>query len=158
MKSGWLDGAELLLKNGADPDIRDAKSNTSLLLASPPTVRLKMTQLLLRYKADPSLKDQEGNTALHKAVKLAYEPLIVEELLKAGTPVNSANLAGDTPLMICVKAGNYQYADALISREPMYSRNLAARVLSPSLLQRNRGGGQDRLEDECPQRDNFGNA
>jgi len=160
VKTGWLDGAELLLKNGADPDIRDSKSNTSLLLASPPTVRLKMTQLLLRYKADPSLKDQEGNTALHKAVKLAYEPLIVEELLKAGTPVNSANLAGDTPLMICVKAGNYQYADALISAgADVFLRNLAGE--SPLSIAVNRGTeAVDKivLKTNVLQRDNFGNS
>ena len=160
VKTGWLDGAELLLKNGADPDIRDAKSNTSLLLASPPTVRLKMTQLLLRYKADPSLKDQEGNTALHKAVKLAYEPLIVEELLKAGTPVNSANLAGDTPLMICVKAGNYQYADALISAgADVFLRNLAGE--SPLSIAVGRGTeAVDKivLKTNVLQRDNFGNS
>ena len=160
VKTGWLDGAELLLKNGADPDIRDSRSNTSLLLASPPTVRLKMTQLLLRYKADPSLKDQEGNTALHKAVKLAYEPLIVEELLKAGTPVNSANLAGDTPLMICVKAGNYQYADALISAgADVFLRNLAGE--SPLSIAVGRGTeAVDKivLKTNVLQRDNFGNS
>ncbi len=115
VKFGWLDGAELLLKGTADPDIRDAKGNVSLHLAAPPTVRLSMTKLLLKYKADASLKDQEGNTALHKAVKLTYEPMIIEELLKAGAPVNAANQAGDTPLMLCTRAGTYQYAQALIA-------------------------------------------
>jgi ankyrin repeat protein len=160
VRTGWLDGAELLLKNGADPDIRDGRSNTALHLASPPTVRLKMTQLLLRYKADPSLKDQEGNTALHKAVKLAYEPMIVEELLKAGTPVNSANLEGDTPLMICVKAGNYQYADALISAgADVFLRNLAGQ--SPLSIAVGRGTeAVDKivLKTNVLQRDNLGNS
>ena len=126
VKMGWIDGAELLLKNGADPDIRDGKANTPLLLPSPASLRLDMTRLLLRYRADSSLKDQEGNTALHKAVKLSYEPLVVEELLKAGTPVNSANLEGDTPLMICAKAGNYQYANALIAAgADVFLKNIA---------------------------------
>jgi len=125
VKKGWLDVVELLLRNLADPDIRDAKGNTPLHLVST-SVRLQMTQLLLSFKADPSLKDQEGNTALHKAVKLAYEPKIVEELLKAGSPVNSQNLGGDTPLMLCVKAGTYQYADALIGAGAgVFLRNLS---------------------------------
>ena len=160
VRTGWLEGAEILLKNGADPDIRDAKSNTSLHLASPPTVRLSMTRLLLRYKADPSLKDLEGNTALHKAVKLAYEPLIVEELIKAGTPVNSANLEGDTPLMICVKAGNYQYADALITAgSDVFLRNLAGE--SPLSIAVGRGReAVDKivLESNVNNRDNLGNS
>jgi FOG: Ankyrin repeat len=119
-----------------------------------------MTKLLLRYKADPSLKDLEGNTALHKAVKLAYEPLIVEELIKAGTPVNSANLEGDTPLMICVKAGNYQYADALITAgSDVFLRNLAGE--SPLSIAVGRGReAVDKivLESNVNNRDNLGNS
>jgi len=160
MRMGWYAGAELLLKNGADPDIRDGKSNTSLHLASPASVRLDMTKLLLKYKADPSLKDLEGNTALHKAVKLAYEPLIVEELIRAGTPVNSANLEGDTPLMICVKAGNYQYADALINAgSDVFLRNLAGE--SPLSIAVSRGReAVDKivLQSNVNNRDNVGTS
>lgn len=160
VKTGWLEGAELLLRNGADPDIRDGKNNTPLHLPAPATLRLQVTQLLLRYKADPSLKDQDGNTALHKAVKLAYEPMIVEELLKAGTPVNSANLEGDTPLMICVKAGNYQYADALITAgADVFLRNLKDE--SPLSIAVGRGTeAVDKivLKTNVLQRDNLGNS
>jgi ankyrin repeat protein len=160
VKMGWMDGAELLLKNGADPDIRDGKTNTPLLLAAPPAVRLAMTKLLLRYKADPSLKDQDGNTVLHKAVKLSYEPLVVEELLKAGTPVNSANLEGDTPLMICVKAGNYQYADALIAAgADVFLKNIAGE--SPLSIAVSRGvDAVDKivLPGNVLQHDNLGNS
>ena len=160
VKTGWIDGAELLLKNGADPDIRDGKNNTPLHLPAPQTFRLTMTQLLLRYKADPSLKDQEGNTALHKAVKLAYEPMIIEELLKAGSPVNTANLEGDTPLMICVKAGNYRYAEALIGAgADVFLRNLANE--SPLSIAVGRGTeAVDKivLTTNVLQRDNLGNS
>jgi len=160
VKTGWIPGAELLLKNGADPDIRDAKNNTPLHLSAPAAYRLGMTQLLLRYKADPSLKDQEGNTALHKAVRLPSEPLIVEELLKAGAPVNSANLEGDTPLMICVKTGNYQYADPLIvAGADVFLRNLAGQ--SPLSIAVGRGtDAVDKivLSTNVLQRDNMGNS
>ena len=160
VKTGWLDGAELLLKNGADPDIRDARNNTPLHLPSPTTFRLKMTQLLLKYKADPALKDQEGNTALHKAVKLAYEPMIVEELLKAGAPVNAANLDGDTALMICVKAGNYQYADALIAAgSDVFLRNLAGESpLSIAVSRSVEAVDKIVLKANVLQRDNLGNS
>ena len=160
VKKGWLDGVELLLRNLADPDIRDAKGNTSLHLVSPSTVRLKMTQLLLGYKADPSLKDQEGNTALHKAVKLVYEPMIVEEFLKAGSPVNSQNLEGDTPLMLCVKAGTYQYAEALIGAGAgVFLRNLSSE--SPLSIAVGRGTeAVDKivLKTNVLQWDDFGNS
>jgi len=160
VKMGWIDGAELLLKNLANPDIRDGKTNTPLLLASPPAVRLAMTKILLQYKADPSLKDQDGNTALHKAVKLSYDPLIVDELLKAKTSVNSANLEGDTPLMICARAGNYQYADALIAAgADVFLKNLAGE--SPLSISVGRGKpAVDKivLATNVLQRDNMGNS
>lgn len=160
VRTGWLAGAELLLKNGADPDIRDGKNNTPLHLASPASVRLTMTQLLLRYKADPSLKDQDGNTALHKAVKLAYEPSIVEELLKAGAPVNSANLEGDTPLMLCVKTGNYQYAEALINGgADVFLRNLKGEFpLSIAVGRGTEAVDKIVLPSNVLQRDNLGNS
>jgi ankyrin repeat protein len=160
VKTGWLDGAKLLLQNNADPNIRDAKNNTPLHLAVPPAMRLKMTQLLLAFKADPALKDNDGNTPLHKAVKLAYEPAIVEALIGAGAPVNSANLEGDTPLMLCVSAGNYQYADALIKGgADIFLKNLKGE--SPLSLAVARGvDAVDKivLPSNVLQRDNSGNS
>ncbi|TXT49429.1 MAG: Ankyrin [Spirochaetes bacterium] len=158
---GLLDEAELLLKYGAKKDLYDGKGNTPLHLTVPRAVRLPMTKLLLSYKADPSLKDAEGNTALHKAVRLAYEPLIVEELLKAGAPVNLANNEGDSPLMISVKSGNYQYADALIQAgaDVFFKNSLTGQ--SPLSIAVGRGvDAVDKivLKSNILQRDNLGNS
>jgi ankyrin repeat protein len=158
---GLLPEAELLLKFEAKKDLYDGKGNAPLHLTVPATVRLPMTRLLLSYKADPSLKDAEGNTALHKAVRLAYEPLIVEELLKAGTPVNLANNEGDSPLMISVKSGNYQYADALIQAgaDVFFKNTLTGQ--SPLSIAVGRGvDAVDKivLKSNILQKDNLGNS
>lgn len=158
---GLLAEAELLLKFDAKKDLYDGKGNAPLHLPVPAAYRLAMTRLLLSYKSDPSLKDAEGNTALHKAVRLAYEPLIVEELLKAGTPVNLANNEGDSPLMICVKTGNYQYADALIQAgaDVFFKNSITGQ--SPLSIAVGRGvDAVDKivLKSNILQKDNLGNS
>jgi hypothetical protein len=160
VSKGLLDEAELLLKNNADKDLRDGRGNTPLHLPVPANKRLAMTKLLLNFKADTSLKDQDGNTALHKAVKLAYEPLVVEELLKAGTDVNLANLEGDTPLMICVKTGNYQYAEPLLlAGASVFSLNQAGQTpLSIAVGRGVEAVNKIVLESNVLQQDGFNNS
>ncbi|MCX7027517.1 MAG: ankyrin repeat domain-containing protein [Spirochaetes bacterium] len=114
VRKGYVAGARLLLDHQADPNILDGNGNTPLHLVTSSS-GLVMTKLLLEKKAKPAIADSNGDTPLHKAVKLTLDDSIVKELIKADAPVNAVNKEGDTPLMICVKAGTYQYAESLIA-------------------------------------------
>ncbi|HTX72841.1 MAG TPA: ankyrin repeat domain-containing protein [Rectinemataceae bacterium] len=114
MRVGWLEGAEILLKAGADPNARDAFDNTPLHIALPQDPKQDGVALLLKYGADPSLKDRNGNTPLHVAVQLGYPLTMVQDLIDAKAPVNSANAAGDSPLLLAVRAKRYEYAKPLL--------------------------------------------
>lgn len=116
VRLGWYDGAELLLKNGADPNVRDGFDNTPLHIALPADGREKAVGLLLDNGADPSLKDRNGNIPLHIAVQLGYSAALVDRLLQAGSPINAANSVGDTPLHIAVRNGHLEFVPSLIAK------------------------------------------
>lgn len=114
IREGWLEGAELLLKAGADPNARDGFDNTPLHIAMPEADRQGGVSLLLKYGADPSLKDRNGNTPLHVAIQLGYPVPLIQELIDAKAPVNAANAAGDTALMLALREKRYDYAKPLL--------------------------------------------
>jgi ankyrin repeat protein len=114
VRSGWLEGAEMLLKGGADPNVRDSFDNSPLHIALPEEGRLGGVALLLKYGADPSLKDRNGNTPLHVAMQVGYPLDMIKALLAAQAPVNAQNAAGDTPLHIALRAKRFDYAKALL--------------------------------------------
>ncbi|KAI1650964.1 ankyrin repeat-containing domain protein [Daldinia loculata] len=63
--NGHNDAAVLLLENGADPNVRETKLDTSPLFLAP-TKRdsQDLFKLLLQRPADPNVKDLIGRTAL----------------------------------------------------------------------------------------------
>ena len=114
VRAGWLDGAELLLQSGADPNVRDGFDNTPLHIVLPEEGRNGGVALLLKYGADPSLKDRNGNTPLHVAIQVGYPLEMIRALIAAQAPVNAQNAAGDAPLHIALRAKRYDYAKALL--------------------------------------------
>lgn len=160
VRAGWKDGAELLLSGGADPDIRDGRENASLHLDVPAAYRKEVIDLLLKFKADPSLKDARGNTPAHVAILASYDTAIIESLIAAGGPVNAANLEGDTPMLLSMKTGRYQYAEALIrGGADIFLRNVKGESALSIAVQRGTDA-VDRivLKDNVGQRDNSGNG
>lgn len=75
--SRWL---KLLLKNGANPNVRSAKSATVPLTRALMADRDAQFEMLLKAGADPNLADVTGNTALHIAA-LINKPWHVYVLL-----------------------------------------------------------------------------
>jgi ankyrin repeat protein len=74
---------ELLLRHGADPNIRDSKGLTPLLQALRNGSMLKVLALLLDHGADPNIGDQDGKLPLHYAIN-AQSPEMVALFLKYG--------------------------------------------------------------------------
>ncbi|WP_055108147.1 ankyrin repeat domain-containing protein [Paenibacillus ihumii] len=90
-----------LIDRGANPNVRDNRQRTPLMLSS----NLSVTDCLLKYKADPNLLDIYGNSALLNALYL-NDSTIVESLLKAGAGPNYRLSKEKSPLIIAAKKGN----------------------------------------------------
>jgi len=90
---------KLLLAAGADPDVDDVTTTTSLINASK-NGHINAVSLLLEYGADPDILDNDGKTALIYAEENGYTS-IVDILAKS---LNSAN-ASDTSLTDDVEEG-----------------------------------------------------
>lgn len=74
-----LDGVQLLLQNGANPNIRNNKGDTPLHQSSINRTTDKC-RLLLDYGANPNIQNNDGSTILHLVV---HNPLLYAEMNKA---------------------------------------------------------------------------
>ena len=71
---------------------------------------------LLGNGFDPNTPDKDGQVGLFLALR-AESPRVVDALLRSPkTDVNSANAAGETPLMMAALRGNLVQARALVAR------------------------------------------
>ncbi len=94
-------GVLAMLKGGIDPNIKNEKGNTPLIISSSlgdlPSVRV-----LLAYRADVNAANKDGNTALIYAARYNH-PDVVQELLRPQTlqipvDINAQNKQGQTAL------------------------------------------------------------
>lgn len=84
---------QYLLQHKADPNIRDAKGNTPMMLAAL-NGRDDIIDLLLTYKANPNLANSSGQTALILAVNARNETIARMLIAKGADPDQTDNLAG----------------------------------------------------------------
>lgn len=103
-----------LLQSGADPNIRDRRNNTPLMLA----VQLGKTNyvpILLQYKANPNLANSSGETPLIAAVQNRDIATVRELLAKGADPDQTDNVAG-------MSARDYATRD---TRNPLIAKVMA---------------------------------
>ena len=105
--------AELLLKHGADIDVREATGKTMLLVVLSEFLDhdkpLNMVDYLLTHGADVNAQDDTFTSPLHLAEKYCMRE-VVTILLKHGADVNSQDSKGKTPLH-CVLEFEQYYDD-----------------------------------------------
>jgi len=94
---------ELLLRHGADPNVRDSAGNTALHRAAENGVT-DVVAVLLRYGADPNARNKEGRTPLHVAAERCRRD-VVELLLRHGADPNARSARGATPLYYAANCG-----------------------------------------------------
>jgi ankyrin repeat protein len=98
-----LPGAlEILVKHGADPNVRDANGNTALLVAAA-TGASDSASALLKAGADIHAANAAGDTPLHVAIR-NDRLRVVEILLGAGADPARVNHSGTTPMALAVTA------------------------------------------------------
>jgi ankyrin repeat protein len=113
----------LLLKYGADPNIRDANGETPLMSAAAVGDARKV-RLLLEGGADADLQDSAGRTALmhaltgakqleHSFVSVSSKDAVARALLDAGTDVTTRDKGGRDALAYAEKNGHAELAAKL---------------------------------------------
>ena len=105
---------EVLLKNGANVDVKDSVGNTPLLNAisfsgSSP----KITTFLIEHGADVHVVDTDKKTCLHLAMENDNDKLVVT-LLKCGVSVRAEDKNGWTPLHEAAYYGSGKSAKVLV--------------------------------------------
>lgn len=140
------DLAELLLSNGADPNVQDkgrrAANSTLRTIAHDVAASgyTDMLRCLLHHGADLNLQDRWGNTPLHLAAKGGH--LEVVRLLRRGTSLTQPNNIGKTPIMLLEESGNadarqwVRMKKATVCRLQTLSVLAVRRHLGPHGLQR----------------------
>ncbi|UTC92308.1 ankyrin repeat domain-containing protein [Treponema denticola] len=140
--------AEILLKNGADPDLMQrASNNTPLHLAVGKRWKgksidmnenIKYTKLLLKYGADPNIpyfeESYDDRTVLMNAIFTGDSKLLVELLINNGADIDARRNAGATAASLALRLKRYTIAHYLIVEchaditeacyDPMIDKNL----------------------------------
>ena len=98
-EKGYKEIVELLLKKGADPNIKNVYAGLSPLYLASVEGHKDIVELLLKYGANPNIKSDSEETPLHWASIEGYKE-IVELLLNHGVDPNIKNAYGETPLYL----------------------------------------------------------
>ncbi len=108
---GTVDEVEAVLKEGADPNVRNEVGGTPLIWASADPAK---TKLLLAYKADPKLASKSGRNALYSAA-FSYEGReACRALLDAGADANLGAIATGPPLTAACLSMDDERIDMLL--------------------------------------------
>lgn len=99
-----LEIVKLLVENGARPDDRSKKDETSPLTLAAANGDLEIVTYLLDQKADIDLPGALRETALIKATR-AHHNDVVKLLLERGSNVDETDSSGTTALEIAQRAG-----------------------------------------------------
>ena len=100
--SGNIESTEVLLNNGADPNIQCSMGETSLYQAVD-MEKIEHVKLLLKHGANPNISQIDGLSSLHLAV-LKQNIIIIKNLLKyKANPNKQSSLYLQTPVHLAIK-------------------------------------------------------
>lgn len=113
---------ELILKSGADPNLKNKKGEIPLFRAVE-MKNIENVRLLLKYNSDANSVNNSGYTLFFLATKLVSqneddEFRLFEALLEGGADVNALDGHGNTPLHYLVCKNNPRIVKLLLGYEP----------------------------------------
>lgn len=112
--------ADLFLRKSADVNAKTHNGQTSLHFASSKkNLAIVRTLLSNTPPASARVKDKRGQYAIHRAAAVGSVP-IVEALIKARSPLNAADVSGQTPLHHAVAEGHGEFC--LVKKAIFWSR------------------------------------
>lgn len=113
-------GVLAMLKGGIDPNVKNEKGNTPLIISAS-LGDLNSVRSLLAYRADVNAANNDGNTPLIYAARYNH-PEVVRELLKPQTlqapvDINAQNKLGQTALYWAAAKGNEKVVRRLLAAD-----------------------------------------
>ena len=114
----FLEGAQMLLKYGADPNLSAGRNKETPFAASLKDGKAHFAQLYLEHGAATDIIMANGNTPFIQAMETSTELSIVESMLsmKIGTDVNGKNKQGETALFRAINADRLDLVQLLLDR------------------------------------------
>lgn len=120
---GFEEVASNLFKNGAKSTIADKTGVTPLHLAAANLTGDSKTKsdndligLLIQHGSRVGAKDFQGNQPIHYAAVYG-SPKTMQDLIKAGAPVNASNASGQTPLHLAIQFQRENIVNILLNNE-----------------------------------------
>ena len=113
-ETGMYQMVEILLKKGADPNIRNENGETALIQASE-NGHYKVVKILLKKGADPNIREEDGWTALLFASLNGHYP-VVKILHQNGADPNIHDNNGWTALINAAQNGHQQVVELLLEK------------------------------------------
>ena len=105
---------ELLLRHGADPNLRELQFNETALFKASFKGYITLVQLLIAYGADVTLRIKNDETCLMWSSFKGFSD-ISQLLIRAGADVNAQDTKyGYTPLMVAAKNGYFETVELLL--------------------------------------------
>lgn len=137
----FLEGAQMLLKYGADTNLSAGQNKDTPFAASLKEGKAHFAQLYLEHGARTDTIMANGNTPFIQAMDTSTDADIVEMMLKFGANPNNKNLHGETALFRAINANRFDLVQLLLERNadpnlPGPKHMLWPSVHKPEILER----------------------
>jgi Ankyrin repeats (3 copies) len=111
VRKGDRAAARRLIRNGSDPNSRDAEGLTALMWAAREG-HPSLANILLKAGVDPNARDRQGQTAVHHAV-IGRHRAVIRALASAGADLNAKDADDCTAFELASLAEDYKTAKEL---------------------------------------------
>lgn len=113
-EASFVEGAKLLLKAGADPNLSAGPNSETPFCLAACENRVEIVQQMLAHGGDAGLIMESGNTPLVQCMNKICSPRLVEIILKSGADPNSKNGEGATALFQAIQANRVDLMTVLL--------------------------------------------
>ncbi|ROW08371.1 hypothetical protein VMCG_03264 [Cytospora schulzeri] len=113
---GFLEGAKMLVKYGADPNLSAGPDSDTPLALAVLDGQLDLVQLFLMYGGDPNRIMANDNTVLVRAINRKTPKSVIDLLLNYGGDPNGKNGEGTSPMIQAVSVQRLDLAQLLLDR------------------------------------------